>query len=168
MQNQTKNRMIGIDPGYDRIGVAILEGTASSPILVYSTCIVTDRKQTFPERLEMAFLEVEKIIEQYKPDKLAIEDLFLNTNQKTAIKVAEARGVFLLLGQLNNLEIFEYTPLQIKNSVTGYGRAEKSQVDFIVRKILKLEKEKKIDDEMDAIAICLTHMYNSRINRIAK
>ncbi len=160
-------KIIGIDPGYDRCGVAVIEGTFSKPVLVFSCCIETDKKKTFPERIEFIFNTLNKIIKEYSPQHGSIEDIFMTTNQKTVVKVAEARGICLLSMQINKLLIGEYTPLQIKTSLTSYGKADKKQVDFIVRKILKLEKEdgnkKVLDDEIDAIAIALTYLYNSRI-----
>ena len=160
---QTK-RIIGIDPGYDRCGVAIIEGTFSKPRLVFSCCIETDKKKTFSERVEFIFNSLNKIIKEFGPEHAGIEDIFMTTNQKTMVKVAEARGICLLSLQINKLKIGEYTPLQVKTSLTSYGKADKKQVGFIVRKILKLEDRKILDDEIDAIAIALTYLYNSRIN----
>ena len=164
-----KRRIIGIDPGYDRCGIAIVEGKIQSPTLVFSACIETNKKKNFSERIEFIFKCLQEIIEEYKPDEAAIEDLFFTTNQKTAIKVAEARGVCLLATQLGKVKTAEYTPLQVKTYLTSYGKADKKQVHFIVEKILeKTDKNisntlaKKHDDEVDAIAIALTHMFVSR------
>ena len=159
---QTK-RIIGIDPGYDRCGVAIIEGTFSKPQLVFSCCIETDKKKSFSERVEFIFNSLNKIIKEFSPEHGGIEDIFMTTNQKTMVKVAQARGICLLALQINKLKIGEYTPLQVKTSLTSYGKADKKQVDFVVRKILKLEDKKVLDDEIDAIAIALTHLYNSRV-----
>jgi crossover junction endodeoxyribonuclease RuvC len=159
---QKEIKILGIDPGYGRVGVAVISGTASKPVLEFSTCIETESKMQFSKRLRFAFEEIEKIIQQYEPNYLAIEDIYINTNQKTAIKVAEARGVFLFLAEIYDLKIAEYTPLQVKNNLTGYGRAEKSQVDYLVKKIFKLDTKEKIDDEVDAIAIALTHLYSHK------
>jgi crossover junction endodeoxyribonuclease RuvC len=166
-----ERRILGIDPGYDRCGVAIIEGKMQSPKLVFSCCIETDKRKTFSQRIEFIFKCLQEIIEEHQPTDISIEDLFFTTNQKTAIKVAEARGVCLLAGQLNNLKIGEYTPLQVKTYLTSYGKADKKQVYFIVEKILKLDfknptvkKEwgNKQDDEIDAIAIALTHLFVSK------
>ncbi len=168
---QRERRILGIDPGYDRCGVAIIEGKMQSPKLVFSCCIETNKKKTFSERIEFIFNTLNEIIREYKPTELSIEDLFFTTNQKTAIKVAEARGICLLAGQINKLKIGEYTPLQVKTYLTSYGKADKKQVYFIVEKILKLdfknleikkEWSKKQDDEIDAIAIALTHLFVGR------
>jgi crossover junction endodeoxyribonuclease RuvC len=170
MQNNTK-RILGIDPGYDRCGVAIVEGKMQSPKVVFSCCIETDRTKTFPERLHFIFKCLSDIIEEYKPTHLSIEDIFFTTNQKTAVKVAEARGVCLLAASLFNLKIAEYTPLQIKTYLTSYGKADKKQVHFIVQKILEKNNpdfflpapgarvKKILDDEIDALAIALTHLF---------
>lgn len=166
-----ERRILGIDPGYDRCGVAIIEGKIQSPKLVFSCCIETDKTKTFSQRIEFIFNCLNEIIKEYKPTELSIEDLFFKNNQKTAIKVAEARGICLLAGQMNKLKIGEYTPLQIKTYLTSYGKADKKQVYFIVEKILKLdfkdekikkEWSKKVDDEIDAIAIALTHLFVSK------
>lgn len=173
MQNKER-RILGIDPGYDRCGVAIIEGTMQKPKLVFSCCIETDRKLPFPERILFIFKCLSDIIEEHKPTDCSIEDLFFTTNQKTAIKVAEARGVCLLAASLFGLQIAEYTPLQIKTYLTSYGKADKKQVHFIVRKMLEKNnpdfftdpKTKKInkvlDDEIDALAIALTHLFVSK------
>jgi crossover junction endodeoxyribonuclease RuvC len=172
----SERRIIGIDPGYDRCGVAIVEGTVQKPRLVFSCCIETDRKLSFPERILFIFKCLSDIMEEHKPTDCSIEDLFFTTNQKTAIKVAEARGVCLLAAAHFKLKIGEYTPLQVKTYLTSYGRADKKQVYFIVEKILKLdfsgktadsitlkkEWSQKQDDEIDAIAIALTHLFVTR------
>lgn len=166
-----ERRIIGIDPGYDRCGVAIIEGTIQKPKLVFSCCIETDRKKSFVERIEFIFNSLNKIIKEFGPTDGAIEDLFFTTNQKTVMKVAEARGVCLLSLQINKIKTGEYTPLQVKTYLTSYGKADKKQVYFIVEKILKLdlrnkeiskEWSQKQDDEIDAIAIALTHLFVSK------
>jgi crossover junction endodeoxyribonuclease RuvC len=165
--------VLGIDPGYDRCGVSVVGGSANRPVLLYSTCIQTDKAQEFSQRLFELYKKLSDIVEEYKPNEASIEDIFIITNQKTAIKVAEARGVCMLTCQMMGLKVYEYTPLQVKSSLTGYGRADKSQVEFIVRKLLKLEKnpefaENKVlknnkkDDEIDAIAIAMTHFFLHR------
>jgi crossover junction endodeoxyribonuclease RuvC len=162
---QKERRILGIDPGYDRCGVAIVEGKMQSPKLVFSCCIETNKKKTFAERIEFIFNALNEIIHEHQPNEAAVEDLFFTTNQKTAIKVAEARGICLLAAQKNKLKIGEYTPLQIKTYLTSYGKADKKQVHFIVEKILEKNKEnvmnnkKVLDDEVDAIAIALTHLF---------
>ena len=163
-----ERRIIGIDPGYDRCGVAIIEGKMQAPKLLFSCCIETDKKKSFVERVEFIFNCLNEIIQEWGPTDCSIEDIFFTNNQKTVIKVSEARGVCLLAAQINKLKIGEYTPLQVKTYLTSYGKADKKQVYFIVEKILKLdfknpeikkEWSKKQDDEIDAIAIALTHLF---------
>lgn len=158
-------RILGIDPGYDRLGVSILSGTASKPEYLFSTCIETKRHQEFADRLLQISRDLQKIITEWRPDTLSIEDIFIANNQKTAIKVAEARGVCLLLARSLGLNIEEYTPLQVKSTLTGFGKADKSQISFMVQKILKLPtefiKNKRHDDELDALALALTSLFQN-------
>src|SRR3989339_2175190 len=158
-------KILGIDPGYERLGIAILEkNKTGKEIVVYSECFNTSAKLKFEERLLLLGQKVEKIIQEYKPEVLAIEALFLTTNQKTVMHVSEARGVILYKGIKAGLKIFEATPLQIKIATTGYGRADKKDVLKMVRMLVDIDKDKKSDDELDAIAIALTgfaHLKNS-------
>ena len=150
-------RVLGIDPGFERVGVAVIEKNDSSKEnLLYSNCFKTDSKLPFPERLLLIGQEIERVIKKNKLDALSIETLLFNTNQKTALMVSEARGIFIYEAKKNNLEVYEYTPLQIKNAITGYGRASKNQVDLMVRQLISIPKTTKQDDEIDAIAIALT------------
>lgn len=153
-------RILGIDPGYDRLGLAILEKKSNTEYeVIYSDCLESDRKKEISERIFIFGKELKKIIEKYKPSELAIEKLFFTNNQKTVMGVSEARGAIIFLAQVLNLKIFEYTPLQIKIAMTGYGKADKNQVYFMLQKILKIKvnKAKKLDDEYDAIAVAYTH-----------
>ncbi len=149
-------RILGIDPGYERIGIVILEKEGGKDTLVYSDCFKTSASLPFHKRLALIGEEVRRVVDKYKPEVLAIETLLFNSNKKTAMMVAEARGVMVYEGSLKNLDLCEYTPLQIKMAVTGYGRADKNQVNMMVKQLISIEKDVKYDDEMDAIAICLT------------
>ena len=155
-------RILGIDPGYERLGIAILEKTSGKEKVVFSECFKTSSKLDFSERLLLIGKEIKNIIKKYKPEILAIETLFLNTNQKTAMRVSEARGVIIYEGISSQLKIFEVSPLQIKIAITGYGRADKKQILKMVEKLVDLNYDKKQqesqknDDELDAIAIALT------------
>lgn len=151
-------RILAIDPGFGRIGIAVLEKKEGQETVLYSSCIQTKEKDLFNERLMTIRDAIKKIIETYSPTALAIETLFFNTNQKTAMRVAEARGAIILTASIAGLSVAEYTPLQIKTAVTGYGHAEKAQVEAMVYKLVQLDNEKKLDDEIDAIAIGLTHL----------
>lgn len=156
-------RILGIDPGFDRLGVCILDKEGSKEKLVFSTCIVTNKKESFERRLIALGDELEKIILLYKPDELAIETLFFTTNQKTIITVAEVRGICIYLAYKNKAALFEYSPPQIKLAIAGHGKATKEDIAIMVPKILKLPPLiKKLDDEIDAIAIALTHSANRK------
>jgi crossover junction endodeoxyribonuclease RuvC len=165
-------KILGIDPGYDRLGVAVIVKEGSKYNYVFSDCIRTDKDLKFSKRLLQIFKSLKQIIEEHKPEAVAIEDLFMTTNQKTAIKVAEARGVCMALCEFLNVEVYEYTPLQIKNALTGYGKATKDQIHYMVHKIIKIPemtvaekkaKKKILDDEVDAIAIALSHGAYARM-----
>ncbi len=151
-------RILGIDPGYERLGIAILEKNTEDKKekVLFSECFKTSTKLEFTERLFAIGQEVKKIIKDYKPEVLAIETLFLNTNQKTVMHVAEVRGVILYEAVSSGLEIFEASPPQIKMATTGYGAASKEQIIKMVKLLVDIDKSKKSDDELDAIAIALT------------
>jgi crossover junction endodeoxyribonuclease RuvC len=150
-------RILAIDPGFERIGIAVLERKPKEKdSVVYSTCFKTSAKIPFHERLTAIGFEVEKIIKKYKPVALAIEKLYFTTNQKTVMGVSEARGVIIYSASRNGLLIFEYTPPQIKVAVTGYGKADKNMVMSIVPKLIEIKTKSNSDDELDAIAIGIT------------
>lgn len=149
--------MFGIDPGYAIVGW----GAISYKINTYKTLgygsVQTQAHTDFNERLEYIYDEIYSILNRCRPDALAIERLYFQTNQKTAINVAEARGVTLLAAQKLKIPIFEYTPLQVKTAVTGYGKAKKTQVMEMTRRLLKLDEVPKPDDTADALAIAICH-----------
>ena len=159
-------KIISIDPGYERLGIAILEKEkqplkASSgrmtEILIFSECFKTSAKLPHHERLALIGNRIKEIIKKYKPVALATEKLFFSGNQKTAMLVSEARGVILYTGSSLGLEIFEYTPNEVKIAITGYGRSEKRQIIDMVKKLIVVNSKTNSDDEFDAIAIGLTH-----------
>lgn len=147
--------ILGIDPGYAIIGYGILSYDGNHFTVIDYGTVTTTANLPFNKRLNIVFNDLNLLIERYKPDILAIEKLFFNTNQKTVIDVAQARGVIVLAAEQNGLKINEYTPLQVKQSVVGYGRAEKKQVQEMTRLILKLEKIPKPDDTADALAMAI-------------
>ncbi|MDE2399505.1 MAG: crossover junction endodeoxyribonuclease RuvC [Patescibacteria group bacterium] len=151
-------RILGIDPGYERLGVAVLEKNKGDKRekVIFSECFKTSAKLDFSERLLLLGEEVRKVIKKFKPEVLSIETLFLTSNQKTVMRVAEARGVVIYEAVQVELKIFEATPLQIKVATTGYGRADKNQIMKMVQMLVEVEKNKTSDDELDAIAIALT------------
>jgi crossover junction endodeoxyribonuclease RuvC len=151
-------RILGIDPGYERLGMAIIEKQNHKEEVVYSDCFHTSPKIPFHERLFLLGDEIRTIIEKYKPKAVAVETLMFNTNQKTAMYVAEARGVVLYEVARKKLEVYEFTPLQIKIALTGHGRSDKKQVTEMVKRLVSINKKDAKDDEYDAIACGLTCM----------
>ncbi len=149
--------ILGIDPGVARLGYAVISINLNNQIsIINSGCLETSQKQVFPQRLLFLYQGLKGIIEKYHPEKAAIEAIYFAKNVKTAIKVSEARGIALLICAENKLEIMEFTPLQIKQALTGYGRANKEQIQKMVQITLKLKEIPKPDDVADALAIALT------------
>jgi len=151
-------RILGIDPGFERLGIAVLEknSTDKKERVLYSCCFKTKATLDFNQRLFLLGKEIKKIIKEYKPKVLSIETLFLNTNQKTVMRVAEVRGVVIYEATLAGLEIFEVSPPQIKMAITGSGRADKNQIMKMLKMLVQIDPGKTSDDELDAIAIALT------------
>ncbi|MBX4215381.1 crossover junction endodeoxyribonuclease RuvC [Candidatus Parcubacteria bacterium] len=149
-------RIIAIDPGYERLGIAVLEKGSGKETLLYSTCFKTSAKDAFEQRLTEVGEAVRDAIERWKPEALAIEKLYIEKNQKTAMRVAEARGVIICEAAKARLRVHEFTPLEIKVAITGYGKADKRQMMQMVRKLVKESIESVSDDEFDAIAAGLT------------
>ena len=153
-------RILAIDPGYERVGIAIIDKSPGDKKekLVYSDCFKTSAKLAFVTRLAHIGAELERLIDEYQPKALAIETLFFSTNQKTAMRVSEARGVSIYTMASRGLPVHEYSPLQIKLAVTGHGKSDKKQVIMMVPKLIEIKKDIAHDDEYDAIAIGLTCM----------
>ncbi len=145
-------RVLSIDPGYDRCGVAVIDKQGAKHILVFSTCIQTNKKDTYLERLRVVVTAVEQYICEYKPDMVGIEQVFISNNQKTATKIAEVRGALLYVCAKSGIKVFEFSPPQIKLAVAGTGSATKEEVTKMVSLILKTDGLKKLDDEFDALA----------------
>jgi crossover junction endodeoxyribonuclease RuvC len=154
-------RIIGIDPGTATTGWAVIEEKNKNPKLVACGCINTSKLKSDAERLVEIGKDIQTLLRKYKPEEAAIENLFFFSNQKTAITVAQARGVVLYELKKHKLPIQSYTPLQVKQALTGYGRAEKKQIQLMVKNILKLKNIPKPDDAADAVAIAICHL-NSR------
>ncbi len=157
-------KIIAIDPGYERVGIAILEKGNEKESLVFSECFKTSTIEKHEDRLRLIGEEIEKIIKKYKPEAMGIETLFFKNNAKTAMKVSEARGVIMYKAAKNKLTVAEYTPLQIKVAVTGYGKSDKDQVTEMVKRLIKISEPIKYDDEYDAIAVGLTFFAYYRKN----
>lgn len=152
-------RILGIDPGYAIMGWGVLEKKGSSVVPIAYGSITTDKDMPMPQRLKTLYCGLMEIISQYHPDEASIEELYFNSNAKTVIFVGEARGVAILACSNSGVDIFEYTPLQIKTSITGNGRADKKQMQAMVTKLLKLDEVPKPDDTADAIAAAICHSY---------
>lgn len=153
--------ILGIDPGYAIIGWGVLEYKSNKFRVIDYGAITTEAHTSFPLRLQQIYTEMNMIFDKYKPEVMSMEKLFYNNNAKTVIDVAQARGVISLCAQLHGVGISEYTPLQVKQSVTGYGRAVKKQVQEMTRLILNLEKIPKPDDTADALAMAICHGHSS-------
>jgi len=165
-------KIIAIDPGYERLGIAVLEKTLEKSLpdsrrekLIFSECFQTSKDLSHPERIFLVVSEIEKIIKKYNPEALALETLFFAKNAKTALKVAEVRGAILSQALRDKLSVLELSPGEIKIAVCGNGAADKKSVIKMVQIILNLPKEKKFDDEYDAIAIGLAYFALEKSKR---
>lgn len=161
-------RILGIDPGIARCGWAVIEEEKGKIKTIAFGCIETSSKQEVPQRLKDVYNQVVGIIKKYSPEILSIEELFFNSNAKTAFVVGQARGVILLASAEKNLKVSIYTPLQVKAAVTGYGRAEKDQIGKMVKAILLLKEIPKPDDTTDALAVALTHAFSAKTAKYTK
>lgn len=159
-------RILGIDPGFAIVGYGIIEYSGGTYKTIDYGKITTPAHTTLSSRLKSIYDGMTQLIEVYKPDVLAVEELFFNTNVTTAIAVGHARGVILLSAANKNIPIYEYTPLQIKQSVAGYGRADKNQVQQMVKMFLKLKEVPKPDDTADALAVAICHANSSSLSNI--
>lgn len=163
-------RVLGIDPGFGRVGYGIIDYVKNKYKALEYGCISTPQDIPFPERLNKIEMDLEEILSRYKNqiDAASIEELYFNTNVTTGIKVAEARGVIMNTLFKAGIPIYGYTPLQAKMAIVGYGRAEKKQVKDMVKYFLNLEKMPRLDDTTDALAIAICHTHNSRFNSFVK
>ncbi|MDR0850881.1 MAG: crossover junction endodeoxyribonuclease RuvC [Clostridiales Family XIII bacterium] len=150
-------RIIGIDPGYAILGYGLVDLNANKFSLVECGVITTETSQAMPERLKILYGRLMEIISEFQPDAASVEELFFNNNAKTAIKVGEARGAVILACANSGLDIYEYTPLQIKQALSGYGRADKKQMQQLVKTYLNLDETPKPDDAADAVAAAICH-----------
>ncbi len=153
-------RVLSIDPGYDRLGLAVLELVAGKEVLLYSTCIETKKTDPLPDRLLTLGQAFANCIAEQQPTCVALETLFFNTNQKTGIGVAQARGILIYLAKSSSLDVYEFGPQEVKIAVTGYGKSDKGAVIDMVKRLVPDVPHKALDDEYDAIAVgitCLAH-----------
>ena len=158
-------KILGIDPGYAILGFGVIEMKGSDFSLIEYGALRTDASMEMPERLVEIYRQLMEIIENHRPDEVAIEELFFNQNTKTAMMVSQARGVAILAIANSKLTVHEYTPLQVKQGIVGYGRADKKQVQIMVKNILKLEETPKPDDAADALAIAICHGNTAQYNK---
>ncbi|HSR89145.1 MAG TPA: crossover junction endodeoxyribonuclease RuvC [Candidatus Udaeobacter sp.] len=163
----TSEVILGIDPGFGRVGYGIIKKDAKGEWrAVDFGCIETSAKKSFVQRISEVHEELVQLIKKYKPTRMAVEELFFFKNVKTAIEVGQARGVILLTGVENDLPIDEFTPLQVKQAITGYGRAEKDQMQKMVAMILGIKEKIKSDDAADALAVALCAGQSLWVKRI--
>jgi len=155
-------KILGVDPGIARTGWGVIEVQSAKCKVQNYGCVETSSNLASEQRLKHIYGSILSIIKKNKPDALAVEELFFNTNTKTAFVVGQARGVVLLAAAEKNVSVAIYTPLQVKVAVTGYGRAEKAQIGQMVKTILKLKDIPKPDDVADALAVALTHAFSKK------
>jgi len=158
-------RILGIDPGVATTGFGIVDWTGNVAHTVHYGFIGTPPHRKTPQRLEMIFRELQELIRCYRPEEVAVEELFFNKNSKTAISVGEARGVVLLCAALFDLPVYEYTPLEVKQAIVGYGRATKNQVIYMVGKLLGIAERITPDDVADALAVGLCHAFSLKMRQ---
>lgn len=155
-------RVLAFDPGYERLGVAVVEREGSKETLVYSDCIRTPAALPFEDRLLMLGDAAEAFIKEYSPAAVALEEIYFQKNEKTATKIAEVRGLLTYIARKAGLPVYHYTPLEVKVAVTGYGKSDKAAVTTMVSRLVRLPGKKRLDDEMDAIAIGLTCLATAK------
>lgn len=156
-------RILGIDPGVERVGIAVIEKVGGKETYIFSECFKTSAKLTHAERLALIGEEVARVVAEHAPQALAIEKLFFEKNTTTAMYVAEARGVIMYECARQGLRAYEYTPMEIKVAVTGYGKSDKTAIMQMVPRLIRLPERKMIDDEVDAIAAALTCFAHERV-----
>lgn len=159
-------RILGIDPGIAIVGYGVVDKEGNRYKTVAYDAVTTRAHTPLEERLQLVYKGIDEIIKMYRPDAMSIEELFFNNNAKTAVAVGQARGVILLAAVQNGVPIYEYTPLQVKQALTGYGRASKSQIQQMMKSILGLGSVPKPDDVADALAIAVCHGNSMRFNSI--
>lgn len=162
MTRSVVRRILGLDPGLATTGYGLIDQNSNRISLVTFNCFYTSPNKSFAERLKQIYQELDEIIKQYRPNQIAIEKIFFAKNVKTALEVSQARGVLLLAAIQNNIPIEEFTPLQIKQALTGYGRADKTQIQKMVKTILGLKAIPKPDDAADALACALCSAFSKK------
>jgi crossover junction endodeoxyribonuclease RuvC len=155
-------RILAFDPGFERLGAAVVEKINNKDTLVHSECIRTSPKEPFTERMMQLGLAMEQLIAEFKPTAVALEEVFFGKNEKTAVQIAEVRGMLTYIAKRAGLVVYDYTPLQVKVAITGYGQSDKTAVAAMVPRLVSLPARKRLDDEIDAIAVGLTCLASVR------
>lgn len=155
-------KVLAVDPGYDRLGVAVIKKIDNQDTLLYSSCIETQKTESLAERLFDMGKQFEMLLTEHQPDLVGIENLFFNKNVKTAIGVAQARGIIMYLAMQSKCRVYEFGPQEIKIAVTGYGKSDKGAVIDMVKRLLPNVPENALDDEYDAIAVGITTLAHHR------
>lgn len=161
-KNKNFTKTLAIDPGYERLGIAVIEKTGNKEKVLFSDCFRTDKNLEHADRLHLIGKNIQKIIDSFTPDCISTEKLFFSVNKKTALLVAESRGVIMFIAKENNLPIFEFHPSDIKIAITGSGKADKNSLYKMTEKLIDIKKEKVMDDEIDAVCIGLTFFAHNR------
>lgn len=161
-------RILGLDPGIARCGWGVIEVRSAKCEVRNCGCIQTEKKEPLPIRLRVIYTSIFSLLKRYKPDVVVVEELFFNTNAKTALVVGQARGVVLLAAAIEKIPVASYTPLQVKMAMTSFGHAPKPQVGLMVKKILSLKEVPKPDDIADALAVALTHAFSYSSPHLSK
>lgn len=159
--------ILGIDPGTAATGYGVIN-VENSPQLLKCGCLHTSSKETMVHRLRKIYLQIKEIVDKFSPQEIAVEDVFFNRNVKTALSVGQARGVILLAVSHRGAEVFSYTPLEVKQAITGYGKASKEQVQEMIKKTLNLSYLPSPHDAADAIAVALCHFYSRKLKNLSK
>lgn len=155
-------RVLAFDPGYERLGVAVLEKRSGKEVLLHSECVRTPKSSSFPDRLYQLGAKAEALIESWGPQAVALEEVFFQKNATTAMQVAEVRGILTYLARKAGLEVYQYTPSEVKVATTGYGSSDKSAIALMVGRLVALPERKRLDDELDAIAVGITCLASVR------
>ena len=160
-------RILGIDPGTATTGYGVVERVGSTPTLIDYGAVTTSPRRTAPERLLDIYTRINEIIDRHSPDVIVMERLFFAKNQTTAIAVGKACGVLQLAAAQRGLPVVEYTPMEVKQAVVGYGGAEKRQIQYMVQRILGLDEPPSPDDAADALALCICHAHSEKIRSLS-
>ena len=155
-------KVLGVDPGYDRLGVAVIEKRDGKEVLLYSGCVETNKDTSLHDRLLVLGDAFQKLLDEHSPDVVGVETLFFNKNVKTAIGVAQARGIIIYLAKKAECKVFDFGPQEIKIAVTGYGKSDKNAVIDMVKQLVTNVPDKALDDEYDAIAVAVTALAHYR------